>query len=221
MQNQPLKRGLSAILNVVLVVCAVALTALVVRREIVRDDDPAPSGVAVGNWRDYAATGQRTGDVDAPVTLVVFSDFQCPACKLLAESLDVIGSRNPRLISVVYRHYPLPIHPYAVAAARASECAGRQGRFAAFHDALYREQHLIGDSTWAYFASRSEVTDLGRFERCTSTGETDSVVERDITAGKALAVHATPTVLVNGRRLDGVPPLSELEAIIREAERTK
>jgi len=151
---------------------------------------------------------------------VVFSDFQCPACRLLADELDSIRAKRPDDVAVVYRHFPLtPVHPHAEAAAKASECAGGQGRFEAFHDALFREQALVGETEWRHFATAAAVPDLAAFDRCVAGTAPDAAVARDFQAGRDLGVTGTPTLLINERRVQGTPPLPELERYVRRAMR--
>ena len=210
---------LSAAGSAVVVLCAVVLTGLVVRRELF-PASPASSirEQVVADWRRYAAEGRRTGPAGAPVTVVVFSDFQCPACRMLAESLDSVQARHPGQVAVVYRHFPLTsVHPHAAAAARASECAGDQGRFDAFHHALFREQALLGIEPWRRFAAGAGVPDLDAFDRCVAGSAPDAAVLRDGEAGRRLGVTGTPTLLINDHRFQGAPPLAELERQIRRA----
>jgi protein-disulfide isomerase len=207
---------LSTLTSGVVVLCALTLTALVVRREFAASQ-PQPQRQTITEWRQYAAHGQRAGGADAPVTVVVFSDFQCPACRLLADNLGTLRAKYPGRIAVVYRHFPLPNHPFAMAAAQASECAAQQGRFEAYHNALFREQNAIGDTSWTRFAARAGVPDLASFERCTSETQRSAALARDLTDAKRLGVMATPTLLINGLRLDGTPPFNTLEGYIQRA----
>jgi protein-disulfide isomerase len=210
---------LSSLASVVVVCCAVVLTALVVRRELFQPASRTHDR-AVADWRRYAAQGRRTGSADAAVTVVVFSDFQCPACRQLADQLDSIRARHPGQVAVVYRHFAItPVHPFAQAAARASECAGLQARFDAFHDALFREQALLGTVPWRHFATEAAVPDLAAFDRCVAGTAPDAAVARDFQAGRELGVSGTPTLLINERRIEGTPPLPELEAYVRRGLR--
>lgn len=144
----------------VLVLCAVVVTSVVVRREFF-SPEPAPHRyAAVTNWADYAEDGHRSGPADASVTIVTFSDFQCPACRVLETNLQLLQARHPDRVAVVYRHLPLASHPFAIAAARASECAAAQQRFQEYRNALYARQDSIGVASWARFAVIADVPDL-------------------------------------------------------------
>lgn len=156
----------------------------------------------------------------AVATIVVFSDFQCPFCGTLMSSLREITNAHPAEVSVVYRHYPLPRHPHAVAAARASDCASEQGVFTAFHDALFAGQDSIGVASWARFAAIARVPDLPRFEACAAATGPLRSLDRDTAAARRLRVSATPTLLINDVRLQGAVPVDTLEAYVRRALRT-
>lgn len=203
----------SALYSGILITCAVAVTAIVVRREFFPPGAPS-SGLtaeAVPNWRAYASTGHRTGPANAPVTMVVFSDFQCPACKVLADQVHTLRERHPGRFSVVYRHHPLPSHSHALPAARASECAARQGRFTEYHDALFASQETLGYTPWQKFAEVAGVPDVAAFQRCfVEPGQVEQLV-RDAEDARRLGVTGTPTLVVNGRRYNGVPTTSVLE----------
>jgi len=206
-----------------LVICAVIVTGLLVRRELQPSDaaSRAVEAVHVPEWQAYAAAGARMGPADAPVTIVVFSDFQCPACRVLAERLQTVRADRGSDVAVVYRHHPLRTHPHARMAARASECAGRQGRFEAMHDALFQAQSFIGTRAWDDIAKEASVGNLDEFGRCMKDAEMDSLLARDAAPAKELGIDATPTFLINDTRLVGALPLAALNRHIDRAMRTR
>ncbi|HSU13522.1 DsbA family protein [Longimicrobium sp.] len=209
-----------AVLNaavVVMMVCAVTVTALVVRREIFPPAAAATPAnpVRVGDWRSFAEGGQKTGNPAAPVTVVEFADFQCPACRKFADQVHQAELRHPGKILVVYRHYPLQaIHPYAMAAANAAECAAEQGRFAEFHDVLFASQDSIGRTPWVQFARAAAVPDTARFTQCVDQRRYQARIQADISAGRQLKVDGTPTVVVNGLQFTGVGSDEDFESLI-------
>jgi protein-disulfide isomerase len=166
--------------------------------------------------------GIAIGREDAPVVIYEFADFQCPACAQFAVFITpLIKERLVETGMVRYVHYdfPLPNHPHAFLAARAARCANEQGRFWEYHDLLYGRQ-----STW--YGMRNAVdffVDLGReagldqraFENCVRSDQYQEEVSRSLSLGQALGVNATPTLFVNGRRLQQIPGnYSALEQII-------
>lgn len=193
-----------------LVLCAVVITGLAVRREL-GGAAPAPAAAyteqvrPVRDWRGYAA-GARIGPADAPVTIVEFSDFQCPYCRAMADRVRALRRANPGRVALVYRHFPLSYHPHARPAAHASICADRQGRFEAFHDALFARQDSLGDTEWRRLAAATGVADRAAFERCMESGAALEQVERDVAAGKRLGISGTPAFLVNGALITGGAP---------------
>ncbi len=215
------KNILPNLLTGVLVLCALAITGLAVRRELM----PAASTAAhapvrqVDDWASYAEGGHRTGPASASVTIVEFSDFQCPFCRMVAPRLDSLRQRSPVPVAIVYRHFPLDRHPYALAAARASECAADQGRFQEMHDALFREQGAIGQKAWSAYARDAGVPDSAAFARCVEGDGGAARIRRDVAAGNRLGVAATPTLLVNRYQIVGAPPVDTLLAYVVRAAR--
>lgn len=211
-----LGKVLGGLANAALTLCAVVVTGLVVRQEFFTPtaSGTPPKPVNVPNWQDYARGGHRSGPDDAPVTMVVFSDFQCPACRLLATHAKALRAEFPAQLAIVHRHAPLPMHPFAVEAARASECAARQDRFAAFHDALFVEQSAIGLSPWTRFAVAAGIPDITAFEQCMAANAPSRTLHADTLAARELKVAGTPTLLVNGLRFTGTPPLDTLRAVV-------
>lgn len=203
-----------------LVVCAVTVTVLVVRREFFPPrQEQTVQGAPVADWQSYSRAGRRLGRADAPVTLVVFSDYQCPYCRVQADQLRTLRQSYPDDISVVYRHFPLPSHPHAVAAARASECAGLQHRFEEYHNALFARQESIGMFPWADFAKSAGIPDRDAFLQCIQSPPVAvaAAVDRDLRAGQRLEVSGTPTLLINGRRFQGAVPWDTLTAHVQRA----
>lgn len=213
-----MKAWLTNAANATLVVCAVAITVLVIRRELGHSaSPPSADGETVAEWQEYAREGHVLGTSGAPVTIVVFSDFQCPACASFAEALHEVQTRHPGRVTAVYRHFPLPHHAFAVPAGRAAECAGRQGRFAAMHDELFAAQDSIGVRSWSRFAEEAGVPDAAGFEACLDDPASAAAVRRDADAAGRLRITATPTLLVNGRRVQGAPSPEGLDTLVAEA----
>lgn len=193
----------------VLVCCALVITGLAVRREL-GAARPAATPYTdqvrpVRDWRSYA-TGTRIGPADAVVTIVEFSDFQCPYCRVMAERLREVRRKHPREVALVYRHFPLSYHPHALPAARASVCADEQGRFEAFHDALFARQDSLNDAALPRLAKIAGVPDAKRFDECLKGAASLAHVERDIAAARQLGISGTPALLVNDALITGGAP---------------
>lgn len=202
-----------------LTLCAVVLTVLTVRREFFAQPPTQERQRTVEEWKSYAEAGQRTGPANAAVTIVEFADFQCPACRVTAENLRKVRARFPEHVAVLYRHAPIPSHEFAAEAARASQCAAEQGRFEAYHDALFANQKSIGEIPWAAFADSARVASGAAFEACMARTEAVAAVENDRSAARRLGVNATPTLLVNDQLIVGAPTEEELVALVEKTLR--
>lgn len=193
------------ILNVALViitVCAVVSTGFSARRYYGMNGRPPEPQYLVSDWEKYAVTGHRIGPVDAKVTVVVFSDYQCPACKRFMAEIDKVRARYPS-VAVVMRHFPLPNHPYAEIAARAAICGEAQGSFARLNDLLFMNADSLGIRPLRTVAEVAGVPDLSAFEKCLVSESTAKVLQADLEAGRGLGIIGTPTLLVNGQQYVG------------------
>jgi protein-disulfide isomerase len=157
-------------------------------------------------YADYRslATGTRRGGNSSKVTIVWFSDFQCPFCKQAATAIHDLKTKLGDDITVVYRHYPLPnIHPKAVAAALAAICADRQGRLEEMEIALFAKQDSIGKRPFTAFAVDAHVPDSLSFLMCLDDPTARAVITRDSMAAASSQIAGTPLIFVNGWRFDG------------------
>jgi len=156
------------------------------------------------------------GPSDAPVTLAVFSDFECPYCVTLNTTLSKIIAERGDKVRLVYLHFPLgQIHPHAGKAAEASLCAEGQGKFWEMHDELYKDRTKLGIEDLKTKAEAIGL-DSGRFNECLSSGKYADRIRADVEAGRAVGVSSTPTLFINGRPLMGAYPFQEIVKIIDE-----
>ena len=152
------------------------------------------------------------GSADAPVTIVEFSDFECAHCAAFHESLDDVLHRMGPSVRVIFRHFPLDsacnpkvgasVHPSACLAAVAAECAGEQGKFWQYHNALFANQQELGRAFLIQYATRLGM-DVARFTECLGSAEVQARVRDDAAEGARLGIDSTPTVFINGRRIKG------------------
>jgi len=138
------------------------------------------------------------GSPSAPVKIVVFTDFECPYCRESEQTLSQIRGQYGDKIAIYYLNYPLPSHPNAQPAARASVCAAAQGRYLAYHDVLFGHQSDLAHADFAAWAAAAGL-DRAAFEKCRLSDDSQRRVEQDIREGIAAGVAGTPTFLVNGR----------------------
>ncbi len=149
------------------------------------------------------STDHLRGELDRPLRLVMFGDFQCPFCLGAQSVLRRVHERLGERLVFGFRHMPIPErHPLAPLAAEASEAAAAQGRFWDYHDALYRAQPKLAEGTMLEVAGELGL-DTERFAAELEAGTHRERVERDLRSAEASGVTGTPTFFVNGRRLYG------------------
>ena len=162
---------------------------------------------------DVAATGPAKGPASAPVTIVEFSDFQCPFCSRLTPTLKQVEEKYGNKVRVVFRQYPLPFHQNAQKAAEASLCALDQGKFWELHDAMFGNQAELGvDQLKAKAASLGMNAD--KFNKCLDSGEKAAAIQADVKAGSAAGVNGTPAMFINGRFINGAVPIDQITTVI-------
>lgn len=151
------------------------------------------------------------------IEVVEFSDFECPYCAMAVPVADSLVALHGEKVRLVYRHYPLPMHPHAERAAQAAVEAQRQGAFWAYHDLLFRHQDRLTDVDLVGYADSLDL-DVEAFREALRDGRHADVVARDRALGRQLAVTGTPTFFVNGYRIVGAPPIWVFEEAIRAFE---
>ncbi|MDP3900057.1 MAG: DsbA family protein [bacterium] len=154
------------------------------------------------------------GNVDAKVTIVEFSDFQCPFCSRFHETMKQVMTEYSDDVRWVYKHFPLDsLHPEARPSAMASECAAEQGKFWEYGDKLIENQASLSTDTY-----KSIAVELGlntsQFNTCLDTQKYADKVEQDYQEGLAKGVRGTPGNFVNGSSLPGAVPFAQVKALI-------
>ncbi|MDQ2889018.1 MAG: DsbA family protein [Gemmatimonadota bacterium] len=178
---------------------------------------PPPSLQRITDWREYGTGGIGHGDPAAPVTVVMFSDYQCPFCSAAFADLEKLAVERPQLLRIIYRNYPLTVHTHAMAAALSAVCANNQHIFLRYSQLLFSHQNTIGQRSWASFASEAGANNLPVFEACLTDPRTAAIVAADTLAGTRIGIKGTPTILVNDLMVDGYPGKGELDGYIRAA----
>lgn len=154
------------------------------------------------------------GPTDAPVTIVMFSDFECPFCERGHQTLEALQKRYRGKIRVAYKAYPLDNHSNALLAAMAARSAQAQGKFWAFHDLLFSQRGLDVEQLLEY--AREVDLDVEALERDLDSLEYGPEVRREMRQGRKLGVSSTPTFFINGRPVTGAKPFEDFAGIIDE-----
>ncbi|MDP3990126.1 MAG: thioredoxin domain-containing protein [archaeon] len=159
------------------------------------------------------------GDPKAPVTIVEFSDYECPFCgRFYSETLGQIESKyiDTGKVKLVYKDFPLSFHPQAQKAAEAAECAGEQGKYYEMHDLLFEQGVQGGVAGFKQYA-RQLGLNTARFDTCLDSGEMASEVQADMIAGQRAGIQGTPGFIINGQLVSGAQPFAVFDAAIQAA----
>jgi protein-disulfide isomerase len=164
--------------------------------------------------KTVAATGPSKGPAGAPVTIVEFSDFQCPFCSRAIAAVDEVTKTYGDKVHLVFRNFPLDFHKDAQKAAEAAQCANDQGKFWEMHDKLFASQAQgLGVDNLKKFAGDLKL-DTAKFNKCLDSGEKAAVVKADQADGAKVGVNGTPAFFINGIMLSGAQPFDEFKTLI-------
>jgi protein-disulfide isomerase len=162
-----------------------------------------------------------TGPKSAKVTVVEFADFQCPACAAFHPEMKKILSDYNGKIYFVYRHFPLPMHKNARGAAQAAEAAAAQGKFWPMYDQLFEKQ-----SEWSEVANPTDLfasyaknvkLDEEKFKKAVEESNGTATIQKGIDDGNKAGVNSTPTLFVNGKKVEGANSIADLATQVRSA----
>ncbi len=168
----------------------------------------APTRVTV----DFAGH-PSSGPADAPVTIVEFTDFQCPFCKRSEDTVKQIQQKYGDKIRLVHMDFPLSFHAHALDAAEAARCANAQGKFWPFRDALFANQGKLAPADLKATAKQLGLNTT-QFDTCFDSGKYKKEIEADLAQGTKLGVDGTPAFFIDGRSLVGAQPLPSFAEII-------
>ena len=209
--------------------CSLVVTSVFVYRQFV----PQVSALAtpalsprknrkIPDWQQQIALGRRIGPATAPVTILYYGDFECPACGAFTRRVEEFRKLHPDEVSIVFRHFPLSYHRNAYASARAAECGANQGKFEPIYKALYSTQDSLGRISYRELARRAAVPDLVRFDACISDTTSVARIERDLKAARDTNIPGTPGVIIDGTlMLEKQVSVSDLEQMVKEARRSR
>jgi protein-disulfide isomerase len=169
---------------------------------------------------EVEAIGPAKGPDDAVVTIIEFSDFQCPFCQRVVPTIDEIVAKYPTEVRFVFRNLPLNnIHPRAQAAAEAAACANNQGKFWDYHDLIFANNRALSDEDLERYASEVGL-EMAAFRQCVQNRETQQVVDADAAVAEELQISGTPSFLINGIPMHGAQSVEAFsETIDKEIAR--
>jgi protein-disulfide isomerase len=142
------------------------------------------------------------GPADAPVTIVEFSDFQCPFCAQAATIVKQVTDAYPNDVRFIYKNYPLPFHKEAMPAAKAAIAAGNQGKFFEMHDKLFENYRTLSEDYYAKAAAELGL-DVERFKKDMADPATQALIDQEMKEAREAEVRGTPTIFINGKKPQG------------------
>ncbi|MDQ7008412.1 MAG: thioredoxin domain-containing protein [Acidobacteriota bacterium] len=155
------------------------------------------------------------GPKDAPVTIIEFSDFECPYCARAEKTIDQIKEKYAGKVRIVFRDFPLSFHRHAQKAHEAAACAGDQDKYWEMHKLLFDNQKALAPEQLVSYASQIGL-DMDKFKACLDSGSKAEEIAADQKAGAAAGVSGTPAFFINGRFLSGAQPFEAFAQIIDE-----
>ena len=179
------------------------------------DDEP---NVPLANVPPITDADYPKGGDNAKVTMIEYSDFECPFCSRHNDTMKKIEAEYGDQIRIVFRHFPLSFHPEAQKAAEASECAGEQGKFWEMHDKIF-DANTAGNMSVAKWKEEAKNLGLnaGQFDECLDSGKYAKKVIDVMDAGAAAGVEGTPATFINGELVSGAVPYDQLKGMIDAA----
>jgi protein-disulfide isomerase len=157
--------------------------------------------------------GPEKGPSEAAITVVMFTDFECPFCNKAHQRIMDLQARYPHDVRIVFRHFPLNRHRNAHVAAYAAACAHLQGKFWPYADLLFKNQRKLGRAKLFDYA-RQVGLDMKKFKQCMESGRGKEIVDADNAEGLELGIHSTPSVFFNGHFVKGVPKPKFIKLIL-------
>lgn len=209
-------------LSIVLTVTALLVGGLFVRRELAtgRSANAPTAGPPklMAEWPELRAGSIAVGDSSAALVLVVFTDFECPACRQMHKTIKRLQSDVPGTIGLRLVHFPLRMHRFALPAARAASCASNAGQLVMMYDLLFEKQDSLGLKEWRSYAADAGIADSIGFADCVRSNDVPPEVDRGMALGRRLAILGTPTVVLEGWRFSTLPSESELRSAVHRLE---
>ncbi len=182
-------------------------------------------GVVTGTAAPVSEIDHVQGSASAPVTLIEYSDFQCPACENFYYSVEKLLQDEPTTtLRFVYRQFPLPQHANAIPSATAAEAAGKQGKFWEMYSVIFKNH-----TDWTELADASPVfagyaktigLDMDKFAADLKVPTLQAKIQADLQSGQVAGINATPTFFINGKAINNPKSYADFKKLIDEAAST-
>jgi len=169
---------------------------------------------------EVEATGPLKGPKEAQITIVEFSDFECPYCRRGAEVVAEVLKTYPTQVKLHFRHFPLEFHAKAPKASEAALCANEQGKFWEYHDVLFGNQNKLEVKDLKEHA-KTLALDEAKFVECLDSGRHAETIQKDMEAGQKAGVRGTPAFFINGVLLSGAQPIEKFKEVIEQELQAK
>jgi len=203
--------------------CSVSGLVSVANTNTVGTNDPGTNTAPVPSGTVPTVTNDDhiKGDKNAKITLIEYSDFQCPFCGAFHPTVNQVLEKYKGKVRLVYRHFPLSFHPNAQPAALASECAAEQGKFWEFHSTMFKNQDALNDAYYTKLAQDNKLN-MAKFNDCYKTQKYLKKIQDQAAAGGAAGINGTPGTFVIGKDgsatpITGAVPAATLTAAIDKA----
>jgi len=155
------------------------------------------------------------GKADAPVTLIWYTDFQCPFCSRVQPTIEKIEAEYKDKVRIVFKHLPLDFHKLAMAAAEAAACANDQGKFWEMEKHLYENQQKLELAQLGEHA-KTVGLDIAKWQKCMDTHKSKDAIAKDMATAEKVQTTGTPAFFINGRKLSGARPFEDFKKMIDE-----
>ncbi|MCX6767227.1 MAG: thioredoxin domain-containing protein [Candidatus Micrarchaeota archaeon] len=176
-----------------------------------------PTAQPTGSAAQISVAGMvARGDANASVTIIEFSDYQCPYCGAVEPTIEKVMADYAGKVKLYFKNFPLSFHEFAQKASEAAECANDQGKFWEMHDKLFADQGALAVTDLKKYAKDLGL-DTAKFNACLDGGQKTAVVQADFDEGSANGVSGTPAFFINGELLVGAQPYSEFKTVIDAA----
>lgn len=184
------------------------------KREEARRAENPPIEERLKNRVNVSTEGHPSkGPADAPITIVEFSEFQCPFCKRALPTVEQVLKAYEGKVRFVFRHNPLPFHPEAMPSAKAANAAFKQGKFWEYHDKLFENQAQLNDANRKKWAQELKL-DMKKFEADMKDAAAEKMIVEDQNFAKSNGASGTPSFFINGVLLVGAQPFEQFKEVI-------